>query len=649
MTLQVGENVGAYRVIEQLGQGGMATVFKAYHPALDRYVAIKVLHAAFKADPTFLARFQREARVVASLEHPHIIPVYDFADHNGAPYLVMKFIEGETLKAVLTRQPITTAEVWRVVEAVGAGLDYAHKKGILHRDIKPSNVMLASDGGIYIADFGLARIALAGESTLSMDSMLGTPHYMSPEQAKGIKDLTASADIYSFGVMIYEMLVGRVPYNADTPFAIIHDHIFTPLPTPRSLNPDFPESLERFLLKALAKEREDRYKDVNEMVLAFREAVTPLLGDEAAATLAQLRPTATSPSAITAAASSTSSTAKPAAPTVALPATPSAAATVAQPRTPIPAQRGSGFQWWHGVVALGLMALGMGGALLGQRIISDLQAPALTLTALMLTPAGLTTPTVEARASPLPFETLSPPSGSPLPPNTPRPPEGEATIDPAAETLLQQADNAFNNDNADAALKLLDEATEVQPDNLELKVRAGDLTLKHNLPGEALAKFYLPVVARVPDFFESRFIPARSHINLAFYMAAALADGQTLIADKAKNYPDTAIINAAALRWQIFHQNDAALEAQVENYLDNNEDSPEALMLAGDYHLALGDFEEAMDYYDEILALPDRDLVAKEWIKREASCKRDRLAAPNAKLELTMTCDRVEELLRPPR
>src|SRR6185436_18133925 len=282
MSLSIGESVGAYRIVEQLGQGGMATVFKAYHASLDRYVAIKVLHPAFKEDPTFLARFQREARVVAKLEHPNIVPVYDYADHNGAPYLVMKFIEGETLKAELTRGAVNLSNGLHIIEAVGAGLAYAHRQGILHRDIKPSNVMMANDGSIYLADFGLARIALAGESTLSTDSMLGTPHYMSPEQAKGVKDLDAGTDIYSLGVVIYELVVGRVPYSADTPFAIIHDHIFTPLPMPHTVNPNVPESIERVLLKALAKDRADRYQDVNSLVAAFRDTVTPFLASHPA-------------------------------------------------------------------------------------------------------------------------------------------------------------------------------------------------------------------------------------------------------------------------------------------------------------------------------------------------------------------------------
>jgi hypothetical protein len=274
-----GENVGPYRIVTQLGQGGMATVFKAYHPALDRYVAIKVLHPAFMEDPGFLARFQREAKVVASLDHPNIVPIYDYAEHRGSPYLVMKFIEGETLKARMTRGPLATDEGLRIVERVGAGLAYAHSKGILHRDIKPSNVLLAPDGGVYLADFGLARIAEAGESTLSSDTMLGTPQYISPEQARGEKDLDAGTDIYSFGVVLYELVVGRVPFSADTPFSIIHDHIYKPLPRPRGINPLVPEEVERVLFKALAKNRADRYAKVEDLVAAFRQAVLGAPGE----------------------------------------------------------------------------------------------------------------------------------------------------------------------------------------------------------------------------------------------------------------------------------------------------------------------------------------------------------------------------------
>lgn len=153
---------------------------------------------------------------------------------------------------------------YRIIEQLG--------QGVLHRDIKPSNVLLAADGQIYLADFGLARIAQSGESTLSSDMIMGTPQYISPEQAMGKKDLDEGTDIYSFGVMLYEIVVGQVPFNADTPFSIIHDHIYSPLPMPRDINPKIPESVERVLLKALAKERADRYPDVASLVAAFKDA-----------------------------------------------------------------------------------------------------------------------------------------------------------------------------------------------------------------------------------------------------------------------------------------------------------------------------------------------------------------------------------------
>lgn len=279
MSFTVGENVGAYRVVAQLGQGGMATVFKAYHPGLDRYVALKVMHAAFKQDETFIQRFNREARIVARLEHPNIVPVFDYSEHRGHTYLVMRFVEGETLKARLKRGPLQTDQIIQVASQVGAALGYAHKEGILHRDIKPSNVLVTGDpadpdalGDIYLTDFGLARIAEAGESTLSRDMMMGTPQYISPEQAKGTRDLDAGTDIYSMGVLLFEMVTGRVPFSADTPYSIIHDHIFTPLPLPTTINPDISKEVERVLLKALAKERADRYSDVDSFVTAFSEA-----------------------------------------------------------------------------------------------------------------------------------------------------------------------------------------------------------------------------------------------------------------------------------------------------------------------------------------------------------------------------------------
>lgn len=273
MVLTEGQVIGPYRIVAPMGQGGMATIYKAYHARLDRYVAIKVLHQAFLEDQNFLARFEREAQIVAKLEHPHIVPVYDFAEHEGKPYLVMKFIEGQTLKAVSERGALSLGEIQRILPPIADALDYAHRQGVLHRDIKPSNIILGSDGVPYLTDFGLARMAELGESTLSSDFLLGTPHYISPEQAMGRKDLDSHTDIYSLGVVLYELVVGRVPFSADTPFAVIHDHIYRPLPAPSSINPEVTPEVEAVLVKALAKNPTERYATATEMVTAFQQAV----------------------------------------------------------------------------------------------------------------------------------------------------------------------------------------------------------------------------------------------------------------------------------------------------------------------------------------------------------------------------------------
>ena len=274
MGFEIGESVGPYEIIEQQGQGGMATVFKAYHAALDRYVAIKALNPAHIDDPNFLVRFQREARVVAHLEHPNIVPIYDAAEFDGRPYLVMKFIEGETLKQRLKRGPLSLEEGIHIIKAIGQALIFAHEQGVLHRDIKPSNVLISEDGSIFLADFGLARLMKMGSSTLSSEMLLGTPHYISPEQAQGSSDIDERTDIYSFGAVLYELIVGQVPFDGDTPFSIIHDHIYEPLPLPRSINPNVPEALERVLVKAMAKPRVERYQSVEGLLAAFLAAAT---------------------------------------------------------------------------------------------------------------------------------------------------------------------------------------------------------------------------------------------------------------------------------------------------------------------------------------------------------------------------------------
>ncbi len=274
MPLRSGDYVGPYRIMAQVGQGGMATVYRAHHEQLDRMVAIKVMHQSMLEDASFHARFKREAQIVAMLEHPNIVPVYDYSEHEGQPYLVMKFIEGRSLKQELSTALPSLERIVYILSAVADALTYAHNRGVLHRDVKPSNIVLEGDQHPYLTDFGLARIAHTGESSMSRDTLIGTPNYISPEQAKGTRELDARTDIYSLGVVLYELMVGRVPFIADTPYAVIHDHIYAPLPMPAVVNPDIPPEVELVLVKALAKRPADRYSSAVEMLNDFKQALT---------------------------------------------------------------------------------------------------------------------------------------------------------------------------------------------------------------------------------------------------------------------------------------------------------------------------------------------------------------------------------------
>jgi serine/threonine-protein kinase len=274
MMLQNGEKIGQYEIVAPLGQGGMANVYKAYHDRLDRHVAVKVMHQSMLQDDNFLNRFQREARIVAKLEHPNIVPVYDYSEHNGIPYLIMKYIEGPTLKRYSLKVGLTLEQTASLMTELALALDYAHSRDVLHRDMKPSNILIDMQGKPYITDFGLARIVQAGSSTISSDMMLGTPYYISPEQAKGEKDLNGRTDIYSFGVILYELITGAIPFVADTPYAIVHAHIYQPPPAPRERNPDLPAALDPVILRALAKNPAERYPTASALMVAFNAALT---------------------------------------------------------------------------------------------------------------------------------------------------------------------------------------------------------------------------------------------------------------------------------------------------------------------------------------------------------------------------------------
>jgi serine/threonine protein kinase len=269
-----GLTLGKYRILQPLGQGGMARVYRAFHPQLNRFVAIKVLRGDLADQEEMLARFRREAQAVAALRHPHIIQVFDFDVQDDLYYMVMELVEGDTLKTRMNDyrargERIPLAEIARILLDVLDGLEYAHQEGVIHRDLKPANILLTRGGQAVLSDFGIAQIIGGTQHTVT-GMLMGTLHYMAPEQ--GMERGDKRSDIYSMGVMFYEMLIGRPPYDADTPLAILMKHIHDPLPLPRSLRPDIPEALERVIFRALAKSPEERYQTAAEMASGLRQA-----------------------------------------------------------------------------------------------------------------------------------------------------------------------------------------------------------------------------------------------------------------------------------------------------------------------------------------------------------------------------------------
>lgn len=278
-----GRMLGRYQLESLLGRGGMASVYRALDPLFERTVAVKVLSAQLASDPQYTERFQREARSMARLQHPHILPVYDVGEQGGVVFLVMPHIDGGSLHDRLVAQrragqPQLTAML-AILEPLGDALDYAHRRGVIHRDIKPHNILLTEQGYPFLTDFGIAKVLNQDGSTSALtvaNAVIGTPEYISPEQAQGLP-LDGRADLYSLGVILYEIFTGRPPFRAetasDTPLGILIRHASTPPPAPSAMNPRITPALEGVLLRALAKHPDDRYPTGAALFGALREAL----------------------------------------------------------------------------------------------------------------------------------------------------------------------------------------------------------------------------------------------------------------------------------------------------------------------------------------------------------------------------------------
>ena len=294
VSIPPGSALGRYRVVEQLGRGGMATVFRAHDPTLDRYVAVKVLPSYYTEDPTFVGRFSQEAQTIARLSHPNILQIYDFGEDKGFTYIVSELVPGGTLLDRLGSGPLSTEETLHFMRPLAEALDYAHAQRIIHRDLKPANILLDAEARPILADFGLARMLESSTRFTQTSQALGTPEYMAPEQAMG-GDADHRSDLYAFGIILYQMLLGQTPFRADTPAATLMAHVHKPLPLPTSLDPNISPRLEATLLKATAKNPDDRFQSAKEMIQSLtiatgqqREAAADDLGATAVLDAADL-------------------------------------------------------------------------------------------------------------------------------------------------------------------------------------------------------------------------------------------------------------------------------------------------------------------------------------------------------------------------
>lgn len=267
--MSVPEQVGRYQLQRLLGRGGMAAVYLAIDPRFDREVAVKMLPRDLQQDPTFRNRFEREAKTIASLDHPAIVPVYDYGEEDGQTYLVMRYMAGGSLADHLRGGPMSTADTVAITQRIASALDEAHKKGIVHRDLKPGNILFDQRGDAFLSDFGIVKLA-ESSTNLTGTGLIGTPAYMSPEQVHGERELDGRSDIYALGLIFYQMLTGELPYKgADTPAKQMMAHVLQPVPRLKQARPDLPDNYDNLVTTATAKKPEERFDTAGTMVQAL--------------------------------------------------------------------------------------------------------------------------------------------------------------------------------------------------------------------------------------------------------------------------------------------------------------------------------------------------------------------------------------------
>lgn len=287
----LGKTLGQYKLVHLIGEGGIATVYKAYQQSLDRWAAVKVLHSD---DQNVLARFEREAKAVANLRHRNILMVYEYGIEENLPYIAMEIVEEGTLENYLTGKPMEWTKAVNIALHLANALHYAHQRGLIHRDVKPSNILMPQEDWPLLADFGLVKVSDEDRALTATGMIMGTPSYIAPEQARGEK-IGIHADMYALGVILFEMIAGRLPFAYENANYLMLAHIQEEPPSPREFNPNCPENVEKIILKALEKSPEDRYTDMETMGAALRRALrssAPYLVDSDSSTIQMSNETA---------------------------------------------------------------------------------------------------------------------------------------------------------------------------------------------------------------------------------------------------------------------------------------------------------------------------------------------------------------------